>query len=234
MLAEASNKITQNMESSFRQAATAEVEADIDKVFLDILNDDPYQLATKSVPDIRPGAANDAKVTLRDSSEAKAYQESLAKLVKAEIDDVVKQKTDQIRPLMSVTQESALLLQSNPDLIPDTDKYDPELAALVYEVGKSYELKVNDKVIGFQVPMQPIINKLRGDLEKSRGVDGVVQQQMSAQQQRAAEQAREQDGKFAGPQGGILSKQNASGEGGEDEYSTFWSSVGMEGMGLNL
>jgi hypothetical protein len=235
LFAQASKQTLENMRAQFRNAAIAEVQADIDPIFIKTLGDDPFLLVGQSLPDIRPNAAKDAKYTITDTQAGRDYQAALAKLVEAEIADAASQKENEVRPMLSTVQESFLMFQNNPDLIPNTDTFDYDLAVAVADIGKSYEVKVNGKVIGYDANMQPIINKLRADISKERGANGIVTSQQTAQQLRAAEQARAANGQFDAPQAGIPSTSGTSGAGEEVENSdAFWTAVGMPGMGLRL
>lgn len=223
LFAAASQKIRENMQESFRRAAEEQLNKEIDPIFKTVLETDPYLLVGQSLPSLRPDAKPEDKDLMTDSAKAAEYKRALQSLVEAEIKDDVAKREKDVMPMMSVLQESALMFQNNPDLIPNTDKFDQQLAERVARVGKSYELVVNGKVTGYQVNMQPIINELREQLTKERAETGIVTQQQSAQAARAAEQARDEAGKFRGPQAGITSKSNASGGANdEDNMDGFW------------
>ena len=221
------------MESAFRNVSEQEIREEIDSAYFDVLEKTPYELAGTEVPSIRPG---EETTRLKDSGEAKEYQEATKSLIEREIKAKVDAKMQDAKPMASVLQDSVLMFQNNPDLIPNTKQYDKELADAVVEAGKSYELRVKDKLYGYQVPMQPIINQLRSLLEKQRGASGVTAAQArEAAAARAAQQTRNDNGQFQGgdgPQAGIASKAGLSGVGGSDDnYDQFWSGVGMPGFG---
>lgn len=221
------------MESAFRNVSEQEIREEIDSAYFDVLEKTPYELAGTEVPSIRPG---EETTRLKDSGEAKEYQEATKSLIEREIKAKVDAKMQDAKPMASVLQDSVLMFQNNPDLIPNTKQYDKELADAVVEAGKSYELRVKDKLYGYQVPMQPIINQLRSLLEKQRGASGVTAAQArEAAAARAAQQTRNNHGQFQGgdgPQAGIASKAGLSGVGGSDDnYDQFWSGVGMPGFG---
>jgi len=237
-------KIDERMEEAFKQQALEEVRGSIDPGFIDVLRKPAYILRGTEVPDIRPGAAANAKITIRDTQEAKDYQEALQHLIEQDIEAKISEKREAIRPLMSVVQESSLVIQNNPDLLPDTKGFDPDLLSRVVRAVKPYEVKNADgKVIGWHGNIQPIINELRAQVIKERTTTDVksqqqAQQRAEQQRQQAAAQARTPSGQFTNPdapQAGITSKSGFSGTDPEADYSTFWNAVGIKnGPQLNI
>lgn len=215
------------MTQSFQAAALEELKSKADPKYFEALAMHPYRLVNQTVPSLVPGEP-DKK--LRDTQEARDWQEATAQLLKEEADALVKDRQAEIAPIMGVIQDSVMLFQNNPDLVPRTQQYDKELADRVMEIGKSYEYRVGGKLLGYHTNMQPIINSIRADLAKSRGASGERSNQARTEQQRqqAAAQARTESGQFAvdGPQAGITSKAGMSGEEGED-YSAFISALGL-------
>lgn len=217
------------MDASFRQSATAELQEEIDPEFLDLLEEVPARLVNTQVPDLSKGAAEDAKIRLNSSAEAAQYQRDLKAIFDREITRRAQQKADDVRPMASVIQESFLLFENNPDMIPGVKGFDPELARRVMSIAETYAVKVGGKLIGFQnVQMQPLINTIRAELSKERGANGVTAQQQKAEAQRAAAEKQERDdaGKFI-PQAGVLSKAGNQGE-AADDYSAFWGASGVQ------
>jgi len=217
------------MAASFRKQAAEEFRNEIDPQFINTLRSSPFLLVGTEVPDLRPNAQPQDKVKLLDTQMARDYQEALSQQIENEIQSRVDSRTEQVRPLLGVIQESVQMFQNNPDLVVGSKQFDPDLAERFASMASAYEYKLNDKVIGYQVNVQPLINSIRSQLEKERGADGVVQQQaQTARQQQAAAQAREQEtGRFSGPQAGIPSTAQQTGAAAEDDMSTFWAGVGM-------
>ena len=229
-LSVASKQITERVEATYRAQARQEVMNDIEPRFLEVLKTPSRLLAGEQVPSLKQKGQME---TLRDSADAEDYKKTLQYLVDTEIDDLAQAKVNEIKPMMSVVQDSIQMFQSNPDLMPGTKQFDKELADQVAAVGKAYELRVDGKLYGYNVPMQPIINQLRTQLSTARGATGEqsAQAQREAQARRAAEQERNEAGQFQGPQGGIQSKSGMTGDSGED-WSTFWNGVGMPGLNV--
>ena len=234
--AEASAKITERMENQFKSQAFKELEDELDPQFIDTLRLRPMQMVGMEVPSLTPGASPDAKIKILDSQMARDWQEAVSGLIEDEVQAKVRTRQDELRPMTSVIQESILLGQNNPDLIPGTKGFDKELAARFVKFAKAYEVKTAKGVIGYGVNVQPLINELRAGLAKERGVTGERSSQearLEQQRQQAAAQARNGQGQFEAPQAGITSKAGMSGAPPED-YSQFWKSSGIMPGGMNL
>src|SRR5699024_8940204 len=85
-----------------------------------------------------------------------------------------------------------------------------ELAKEFTELAKAYESRADGKLIGYTVPVQPIVNQLRSKLAAQRAAAPAAPAAPSAQQQRVAEQPRTEVGTWA-PQAGIASRAGSSG-----------------------
>ncbi|QGH78689.1 hypothetical protein SEA_YELLOWPANDA_50 [Microbacterium phage YellowPanda] len=233
LFAPAREEAFKRMETSFRQSAIQDLQQEIDPEFLEVLQEVPVRLVGSEVPSLARNADPGAKIRLNDSAQAAQYQRDLSALLEREITSRAKQKADDTRPMATVIQESFLLFENNPDLIPGTKGFDRELATRFAEITNDYAVRVNGKVIGYQdINVQPLINSLRADIAKQRGASGATAAQQRAEQQRqaAAQQERDEGGKFQAPQGGVLSKAGNQGE-AADDYSAFWSGVQMPNPG---
>lgn len=227
---EASNAIQERMESSFRATALNEVREAIDPRFMEVLGKRPLLLVGDSVPNLKDRTKPD--MVLRDSSEAREYQETLQGLLEDEVNDKVAQKSESVRPMMSVIQESVLMFQNNQDLVPNTKQYDPELAKRFTDIAKSYELRVNGKLYGYQVNVQPLINSIRSQIAVERTKNGAAPAPAASAAPAGQQQPRNQQGQFEAPQAGISSKSAMSGEGGDDDFSVFWAAAGMPNVNI--
>jgi hypothetical protein len=216
----------ERMNASFKTSATAELREEIDPRFIQILETRPLLLVGENVPNLKDRSKPD--MLIRDSTEAREYIETLGGLLEDEVNSKVTAKAESVRPMMSVIQESVLMFQNNADLVPGTKQYDPELAKRFTDIAKSYELRVNGKLYGYQVNVQPLINSLRSDLAAARGAAGASPPPAAP----ATPQPRNQQGQFEPPQAGIASKSAMSGEGGDDDFSTFWAAVGMPNVNI--
>ncbi|WVX89589.1 hypothetical protein SEA_HITCHHIKER_52 [Microbacterium phage HitchHiker] len=217
------------MENSFRQYAIQTLQEEINPEFIESLQAAPSELVGQEVLSISAGAAKDDKITLRTRAEAAEYQQDLNTIVQKEINGIAAERRDAARPMATVIQESFLLFENNPDLVPGTKGFDRELATRFAEIADTYGVKVNGSLIGYKdINTQQLVNTLRKSLEKERGANGVTAAQQRAEQQRqaAAAQERNDAGQFQGPQGGVLSKAGIQGD-AADDYSAFWGASGV-------
>jgi hypothetical protein len=224
LFGQASKAIEENTSKAFEAQATSELQEKFSGAFA-LLEDIPYLMVGKTVPNLR----GDGEVTLRDTTEAEQYQKALGRIIDGERQKLISQKHDQVRPIMSVVQESVLLFQNNKDLVPNTKEFDPELAEAFTRTARAYELRADGKLVGYHVNVQPLINELRTQLATRRGASSAQQPQQTARQQQAAQQPRNDVGQFDAPQAAIPSKVADSGE-ADDSYDAFWTTVGMGGM----
>ncbi|QNN98097.1 hypothetical protein SEA_FEDE_49 [Microbacterium phage Fede] len=232
----ASGAIADRMEAQFKADAFKEIQNEIDEKFIEGLQLRPMQMVGMEVPSLRNGAPPEEKMKILDSQMAKDWQETVKGLIEDAVEDKVQTRQDQLRPMLSVIQDSVALGQNNPDLIPNTRGFDLELATRFVKLAKAYEVRTAKGVIGYGVNVQPLINELRSTLATERGANGEQQKQEARavqQRQQAAAQPRTESGQFDAPQAGIPSKTGMSGEPAED-YSTFWSATGVLGGGSNL
>ena len=226
-LSVAHEAIEKRLGDTFQRDATAELNEKWGPQIGDILGTTPYLLVGQPVPDLRGGKE---PVRLRDTEEASQYQASLKHVFDSEVKKIVTAKENDVKPIMSVVQDSIQLFENNKDLYPGTAEFDKDLADRFAKVAKSFEVIVNGKLYGWQGNMQPLINELRSELATRRGAAGVTQQQPqqpSARQQQAATQPRQDNGQFDGPQASIASKAGMSGTPDDDDWGTFWDATGF-------
>ena len=225
LFGEAGSKIIDKMTETFKAQATAEVRESIDPAFVEALSTHPARLVNQEVPSIRIGAGKDEKVRILDTQMARDWQEAVAGLVEADIDDLVKNKTQEVQSMVSVIQESVQMYQNNPDLIVGTKGFDRELAERFVRLAKSYEVKTPNGVIGYAVNVQPLINELRAQVTRERAQAPTTPSVNQALSDKASQQARDEAGRFDGPQPGISSKADMSGDGSRENYDAFWGAT---------
>lgn len=202
----------QNQQALFEQDARAAVQAEYPKYF-EALNMHPRQLIGQSVPraDGKPG-----EETLRDAADAESWQGAIKHALVGEIRERVARQQDELKPVFETVHASIDLFRNNADLIPGTKQFDKQLADEFAELAKAYELRSDGKLVGYSVPVQPMVNQLRTKLAASRAAAPAAPAAPTAQQQRAAEQARTPGGQFDGPQAGISAKAGSSADPGEN------------------
>jgi hypothetical protein len=169
-----------------------------------------------------PSATGQGEEVLKDSQDAKDWQDAIKQLLSQEAASRIDQKREDMRQVFETVHASIDLFQNNVDLIPNTKQFDRELADAFASAAKDYELRSNGKLVGYSVPVQPLINALRASLVATRAAKATAPAAPAApaaptpQQQRAAEQPRTVTGQFDAPQAGIHSQAGQSAAPGED------------------
>lgn len=168
-----------------------------------------------------PSLKGDGEETLRDAQDARDWQEAVKHLLVQEVESRAETRAESLREVFNTVHASIDLFRNNVDLIPGTKQFDKELADQFAAVAKEYELRSGDKLVGYSVPVQPLINQLRQQLAAKRAAaasppaaaapaQAAGAAQPSAAQQRAAEQPRTPTGQWTGPQAGVTSKAGQS------------------------
>jgi len=128
------------------------------------LEQHPYLLAGTEVPAI----GREGMQTLRDVNEAREWQEAVKSILVSEVRSRAGKSMEESKSLLDTVHSSIALFQENTDLVPGTKDFDVELANRFAELAKPYELRVEGKLRGYSIPVQPIINQLRGQVTKER------------------------------------------------------------------
>lgn len=199
----------------FEQQAFTALQSEYPKHF-EALKQHPRTLVGQEVPSTTgPGMER-----LRDSEDAKDWQDAMRALLVSEAESRVEASRDGAREVFSTVHSSIALFQNNTDLIPGTKQFDRELADAFATAVSDYQVRADGKLVGYSVPVQPIINAIRQQLAGRRAAAPsapAAAALATAQQQRAAEQARTEAGRFTGPQAGIRSQAGQSAPEGTDD-----------------
>lgn len=167
---------------------------------------------------------------LRDSADARDWQEAVKQMLVGEVESRVEKARDAQRDVSTAIHASIELFRNNTDLIPGTAEFDKDLADAFASQVKDYVVKgPNGKIVGYMVPVQPIINALRAQLAATRtaataapaAAAGAAEQAAAAtataRQAAAAAQARAADGRFEAPQAGVRSQAGRSADPSEGD-----------------
>lgn len=220
----ANKQIHERMEASFKTEALREVRDKIDPAYFKNLDQHPLTLVGEQVPSIK----GDGKmVTLRDSGEAREWQEAVTQLLEKEVQSVVTSKMDAVRPITAVIQNSIQMLEQNPDMVPNTSTYDQELVNRFKDATKAYEVRVNGGLYGYEVEVQPMINFLREQLKKERAAAPAAAATPPAPAPAAAGGAPATPAPERAPQVGIASTTAGAGTDDGDDWGTFWSAANL-------
>lgn len=185
----------------------------------------PRSLVGVEVPSITdPGEME----TLRDSADAREWQEAVKHSLAAEVKDRADRKAEDLRPVMTTLHSSIGVFEKNPDLIPNTRQFNKDFADKVGKALAPYMVKGEDgKAIGWSIDVQPIVDSLRETIKPAPAPAAPATP--TPAQQRAAAQARDTVGRFDAPQAGIPSKSGSAAGEGED-FSTLFGTIGLPGL----
>jgi hypothetical protein len=221
-LGEASTAFETKQTEAIQQEVFGELRTEFTKYF-DALDQHPRTLVGQRVP----SATGQGEEVLKDSQDARDWQEAIKQQLAQIAATRVDQKKEDMRQVFETVHSSIELFQNNLDLYPGTKQFDRELADAFVAAAEPYALKSNGKLIGYSVPVQPLVNALRAQFVATRAVKAAAPaagapaapaatSTPTAQQQRAAEQPRTTLGTFAGPQAGIHSQAGQSATGEDD------------------
>ena len=154
--------------------------------------------------------------TLRSEEDAKSWQEAtkglLVQEVKARADKLGETQKDYLGTL----HQSVQLFQNNPDLVPGTKEFNVDLANRFTALAKPYEVRVEGKLHGYAVPVQPLVDHLRAQVPPAASKAAGAPAAAATKPAEAVEP----------PQAGIVSKAGRSGDQPED-FSTLFGTIGL-------
>ena len=164
-----------------------------------------------------PAIGKEGMETLRDSNDAKEWQEAVKTLLVAEIRERATTKMEESADFMQTVHASIDLFKNNPDLIPGAKGFNVELANEFARLAKPYEVRVDGKLHGYSIPVQPIIDQMRQQI-KARAT-------APTPPPAAAPPAATPPPRVDPPQAGIPSKAGSSSE--KEDFSTLFGTIGL-------
>lgn len=165
--------------------------------------------------------------TLRDAADAREWQEAVKMLLTDEVNERATKQMEENKGILDTVHAAIELFTNNKDLVPGTRQFDRQLADRFASMVKPYELRVEGKLHGYTIPVQPIIDQLRAQLTAER----------AAAPQTPAKPAATSTGRQGSspraaadpPQAGIESKAgSASGE--SEDFSTLFGTLGLPNL----
>lgn len=169
----------------------------------------PRQLVGQQVQSI----SGEGKETLRDAQDAKDWQDAVKHLLVQEMESRANTLAEERREVFTTVHSSIDLFRNNVDLVPGTKQFDRELADQFSTFMKDYELRSDGKLVGYSIPTQPLINRLRASLVEKRAQakapapPAAAQPPAGGQAQPAAPTAQKgTQGSDDAPQAGVTSK----------------------------
>lgn len=202
------------MAQQYQTAALGEVREEYGQYF-EALEKHPRLLVGTQVPRLD---GKEGHEVLRDPADAREWQDAVKSLLVEEVRSRAGAAMDENAGQLNTLHASIELFQKNADLVPGTKSFDRDLADRFAKMAKPYELRDDGKLIGYTIPVQPIIESLRADLTAQRAATPppVAAPAAAAPAKPAAEP----------PQAGITSKAGSSTEGAED-FSTLFGTIGL-------
>lgn len=228
-LGELSTKFEEATTQAYRQAAYDEVREEHGQYFT-ALEQHPRLLVGREVPAI----GKEGMETLNSTEDAKDWQDAVKSLLVQEINDRASRQLDESKDFMATVHASIDLFKNNADLIPNTKSFDRELADQFAEFAKPYELRVDGKLQGYSVPVQPMIDQLRTRLAAQRAAAPASaapagdSAKGSPPAAGAAAAPAAQPASADAPQAGIPSK--AGNSGNKEDFSTLFGTIGLPNL----
>lgn len=204
----------------FRETAITEVREKFPSYF-DALSKAPRELIGAQVPKL----SGEGMDTLRDSADAKDWQDSIKLALAREVEARVEKSLGENSGYLETLHQSIELFQNNADLIPGTAGFNQKLADRLTKLIKPYEVRVDGKLHGYSVPVQPLLNGLREELGKEAAPAATSPAAGAATTTTTDTPAAEDDR----PQAGITSKAGNSGA-AEEGFDTLFGTIGLSNI----
>ena len=162
--------------------------------------------------------------TLRDANDAREWQEAVKVLLTEEVRERTTKALEENKGILDTVHQSIELFTNNKDLVPGTRQFDRQLADRFAAMVKPYELRVEGKLHGYTIPVQPLIDSLRASLvaERATAAPPAPAAPAAAPGAPAAKPAEP-------PQASIPSKAGAAG-GEADDFSVLFGTLGLPNL----
>ena len=216
-LGELSTKLEENVTKAYQKQAYDQAREEYGNYF-DALEKHPRLLVGTQVPAI----GKEGMETLRDSNDAKEWQEAVRSLLVEEIRANAQVKLEESQDFLQTAHASIDLFKNNPDLIPGTKGFNRKLADQFASMMEPYEVRVDGKLQGYSIPVQPIIEKLRAQLASQTPAVAPPSQPAAPAVAPARSAAPEP------PQAGIPSKASSGAE--KEDFSTLFGTIGLPNL----
>lgn len=213
------------MQDGFLQEALSAVREDHARYF-EALEKHPRTLVGQQVPSL----VGEGMEILRDSSDAKEWQEAVRQTLIDEVRSRAQQESEANAPMAERLIQSVDLFVKNKDLVPYTKEFDIKLANRFGRLAKPYEQRIDGKLVGYTVPVQGLIDQLREQLAEERSAAATTPPAAAAPTSAPAA-APAPAAPAEAPQAGITSRAGNSSEQLED-YSTLFGTLGLPNFRL--
>ncbi len=183
-----------------------------------------------------PSMTGDGMEVLRDSADAKDWQDAVKEQLALEVRDRAQRRLEDDRGALDMIHWSIELFQNNPDLVPGTRQFDRQLAADFVRVAKPYEVRTDGKLQGYSIPVQGLVDQLRRQVTAARTESAKSAQAQAAAKAAGTGQAGPGRPRTANPaprpattdetpQAGIPGKAGSSSE--AENFDTLFGTLGM-------
>lgn len=203
------------------------------KAYFDAINKHPRLLVGKQVPAIE----GEGMETLNSTEDARDWQDAVKALLVEEVTDRAGRAMEEQKDFLSTIHSSIELFAQNPDLIPGTKDFDVDLANRLTTMLEPYELRVEGKLQGYTIPVQPIVKQLRTQVEAERAAKATASAPATAATAAGAGKGAAASSPAAAPakpadppQAGVQSKAGNSSD--KEDMSTFWGTLGLPDLRL--
>lgn len=179
-----------------------------------------------------PRVNGDGLETLKSPEDAKDWQDAIKSLLAEEVRDRATKAIETQTSFLETVSNSVKMFQDNPDLIPNTKQFDRELADRFAALAKPYEVRVEEKLRGYAIPVQPLIDSLRNTLATERSAKAAAPPAAAAAPAAAAGAPAKPAPPAPPapeelPQAGIASKAGSGGGEVEEDFSTLFGTIGL-------
>jgi hypothetical protein len=198
----------------------SEIQAEFPK-YIEAIQKHPRLLVGTEVQSLQ----GEGMEVLRDSQDAKEWQDAARTLLAQEVADRRDRAIEDSSGYLDTLHQSIELFQNNADLVPGTKGFDKDLADAFAKTAQPYEVKVEGKLHGYTIPVQPLINQLRTQLAADRAATAATAAPAASAKGPAGEkQAVPADP----PQAGIASKAGDSSN--KEDFSTLFGTIGLPNL----
>ena len=193
--------------------------------YFEALEKHPRLLVGQDVPAI----GREGTEALRDTNDAREWQEAVKSILVAEIQDRAGRQMEESKDFLETVHASIDLFKNNADLIPGTKDFDVELANEFARLVQPYEVRVDGKLQGYSIPVQPIVDSLRQQVTTRRkATQTAPPAETKSTGAAGGAPARQAAPPADPPQAGITSKAGNSGD--KEDFSTLFGTIGLPNL----
>jgi hypothetical protein len=218
------------VEQAYQGQALEAVRADHEAYFT-ALEAHPRLLVGTEVPRLDGKEGNEV---LRTTEDAKDWQDAVKGLLVQEVRGRAAKAMDEQADYLTTIHASIDLFKNNVDLIPGTKDFDVELANEFAKMAAPYELRIEEKLQGYSIPVQPLIDQIRDKLVADRAAKASASTAAAGTtaspdgKPAATKQAGQSSTPADQPQAGIQSKAGQSDS--AEDFSTLFGTIGLPNL----